>query len=199
MNDWEGMNELEQSAWNQDVPYQATHNEPGRIFFGVARVVSKLLDASGYPDFELPLAGANNSLAVAAWWNRELDGALQPGMYDDQDPAFSYSGPWQILNHASAYDGRYHQQSGAGLASCVFYWCGSAIKVYFKRETGAGRLQVRSDPEYVNIDQAAGTGGGSPLWQQSATLSGLFGGLHFGIIRWHEFGMVNFDALEVIR
>lgn len=193
--DWEAMSEIQQTAWNESAPYQATFSEQGRIFFSVARVVSKLLDASGYPDYELPVADGDNSAAVATWWSRELDGALIEGFYEDGHPDLIYSANWDVVSDGSAHGGSYHQQSGAGLASCTFYWTGTALRVYFNGQSGFGIMQIRTDPEYMNVDLA----GGSHAWQKSVLLSGLYRGLHFGIIRWHEFGLINIDAIEITR
>ncbi len=193
--DWDAMSEGEQTSWNDVAPYQATWNQPGRIFFSVARVVAQLLDASGYPDYELAIADASNSGDVVAWWNRELDGVLIEGMYDDDQSEFVYSENWEVVEHASAYGGSYHQQSGAGLAKCNFYFTGTGFRAFYKRDVGLGILQLRTEDEHLNVDISDA----SPTWQQSSAITGLFQGLHYGIVQWHELGLINLDAIEIIR
>jgi len=193
--DWAALSEDDRDAWNTVAAFQATYNEPGKIFFAVARINAHMFDVTGWPDFEQPIPDGSNAETILAWWNRELDHALQDGMYDDDDVEFTYDSNWHVETDAGAYGGSYHQQTGGGIARMTFYFCGTGVRFFYKNGAGLGTLQIRIDAEFLNHDLSVGI----PGYQRSDVLTGVLPGLHYCIIQWHEFGLINLDAVEVIR
>jgi hypothetical protein len=103
-----------------------------------------------------------------------IAGPAVTGVYDDRDPAVTYSGSWLTNMAQSRYDGTQSYSNVAG-ATASFAFSGTSASYVFARQWNGGYVQVSLDGTVIEtIDEY------SPIeldWQV-ATYSGFSDGMH---------------------
>lgn len=130
---WNTFPQYEQIAWRTVAPYQATYNDPGKVFFCYARALVQILEQFTGLTWKANIWGLGDSAAALTWWNKAVNSELFSGFYDETSSLYTYVGGWQTNGWAVAIGGATKDTNLASGCSVEFYFFGSAISFYFVR------------------------------------------------------------------
>ena len=120
--------------------------------------------------------------------------AVGAGIYDDSNPAWTYSSSWQASSGSGPYNNTLHQSSTIGhYASMRFN--GTQIKLTYLKAPGRGFMDVYIDNVKVTT---LFTNNSSIIWQPAWTSSALSAGVHTVCVQNAGGGWIDLDAIQVI-
>jgi hypothetical protein len=143
--EWETFAEVNQEAWRNAAPYQATFNDVGMIYFGLTRVIARTLFFYSGETWKASSTWAENESALAvAWWAKDLTDAMVKGVYDDASTKIEYSGTWYIRSPWTAYNNATHMTNVLG-ASLMYFFIGLSSSFTYAADPPGGTGELFLD------------------------------------------------------
>lgn len=181
MDSYSQLSAEQKAEWNEAAPYQATFNEPGRLFFGVGAILFYFLGSRYF----VPSPFNSAPGLLLAWWIAELDELgfqvqTQPGsFYDDRDWRWSYTGNYSTWNGSQPIEGTLIQLNSPGSKGRIRVNA-SVIKIAYMENSDCGLFTVYVDGvEKLQVD-----GNGASFEQKVSADILVEGG-------WHEVEVVH--------
>lgn len=194
-SDWEEMSGTYQDEWRTYALYSLTMNDPGKVFFCMARVVAKLLQEFGLWDWVSFIWADSEANAAAAWWTAPIENAAERETVDNEGAYFIF-GDWDIEEDASAYLGSLHVADPNELEQAFTVLCVARKIVYIcKTQDGGGVVTIKADGAIVGtVDQQSGDG--NDHYQVEFERDIGWRGLHYMQFEHTGYGDANIDAIR---
>lgn len=195
-NAWAEFTETQKDNWRLAAPFQATYNDPGRVFYTLSVFLYNLINERTGANWESLYWGANQSAEALDWWELGITGVFSKAKVDDRSAFLNYVGTWLQSGAAFSYLTTLTASNSSPVNSMYFYCKGRFITFYYAKGAGYGDLSVSCDGvSFGSISQTYN--GGGELWQQEQTIDLLYNGLHY-VKAWGSSGSgVNIDAMKV--
>ncbi|SRR6266498_2266872 len=187
---WNTFTEEQQAAWNDAAPYQATFNEPGRVWWWVIFGMQK----DFVWQFDIPIFEDVAPDAPVDWWNRNLDGVQGAGMLDDIVDIGATSGTWDLVSDSNAHGGSYRKVPGSTSGAFGIYFYGRRASFIHMQGPDQGEVVLVWDMGNIVHKVLYNA---SVEWQQEFNTGSLPLGLHFVQVEKIGFSDVNIDAVEI--
>jgi hypothetical protein len=173
-----GMIPAPQTAGNLET-MTVTGLTPGVTYYFTVRAS----DDSGYTNL------SNSASAMASMGSYTY---MPAGWYEDNDPAWYYTGIWNIGSYFQASGGQQHNTTLSG-SSATFFFNGTGFTLYFQKKNGLGALKV-----YIDGVQVGTIGQQNNLiqWQQSWSWAGLALADH--VVQFVAAGSATLDAIDIM-
>lgn len=148
--EFDSMTSLQKQAWRDAAPYQATFNDPGRVFYALARTIWNWDDARGGHLFEQENPWGGSASSIAAWWTAPLEaygwtvGDPDGDYYDDRLIQWEYTGAWTAVDDAQALSGTLMKTTEAG-ASAKINVISKRFRWMYKPLPGGANVEIRLD------------------------------------------------------
>jgi hypothetical protein len=119
-----------------------------------------------------------------------------PGMYDDTDPAWSYSGDWSTWSGSGPYNNTMHYTNATNATATFTFQAPAQFVLYFQASSNRSNILISVDggaPVLVNAYSA------TDLWQQTYT-SGMYSDTNSHTVTISTPGNGNYidvDAIEI--
>ncbi len=147
---WNETSQSAQDLWRADAPFQATFNDPGKVFFQLAILLWHWDEENYGHRYYQPDPYQDPADDMAWWWTAALsDFGWQEAKpigktIDDRDLSLGYSGSWQIWDVVGALNGTVKQ--GLTNGSFVqltdqFTW----VRFVYSKNTDGGNFKVTVD------------------------------------------------------
>lgn len=193
--DWADGSEAQRDAWRAAAPYQATFNDPGQMFFYLARA---LLD-NVYAFSGEYWSGASWSMAQSAdcatWWGKTLAGILTEGKTQETGSYVEYTGDTEVRAFGSADGGNVMSVWGDGTQKVRVLWVGRSGTLRMVKADDYHTVDVFLDGALVGTYDLLQWVGDAAVF---VSLSTTVRGLHYLELKPHPGNVVfNFDSLEV--
>src|SRR5579864_9250921 len=120
-----------------------------------------------------------------------------PGLYDDTDPQFAYSGVWTSGNtYPNAFQHTLHYSSDPK-ARARFYFHGTGFTLYRVTADSGGLMQIDLDGnQYQSVNNYAA----ATSWEVPLTINGLPDGVHLvEFINTSAKFIITIDALRILE
>lgn len=175
---WNDAGLSNQNAWREAAPYQATFNDPSKIFYCYLRVLVQVLALYSGMAWESELWDVTQSADALSWWNQDLSGAFGRETVEEDDAGITYVGTWGRDDGApngGLHGGYYMVGGGASVNSAEFYFYGRFFKLGYSLNSNFSTVAITFDG---GIDQSLNQYGASWLAQQTTEFDLGFRSLH---------------------
>lgn len=146
-----------QDDWREAAPYQATFNDPGRIFFAMADMLYRWDDDRGGHRFYQPDPAGDEAVDCVAWWISELGDygwQIAPALGEyilSQDLRWVYVGTWSLVG------GKMESSTPGDYAEIIVV--NSTVQFLFLGGTDGANLEIKMNGSQIGF---ANTNVGSP-------------------------------------
>ncbi len=121
--------------------------------------------------------------------------AVPAGIYDDTDPAWTYTGSWTPVTTTGPYNGTDHYTNSTA-SSASFTFIGTSFNFKYVTASNRGNIEVWVDGVKVDTINAYSS---ALTWQVTYTKSGLAGGVHTVVFKHGGPGgyFIDIDSIEI--
>lgn len=149
VDEWEGFTSVNQDAWRAAAPFQATHNDPGQIFFGMARVLARSMLHYVGVGYRTSIWTQAQHASAVEWWTHAVGGyAQEQGTSLENSSYLSKIGAWSVLVDPSPPNWNYLRTTAAG-AKLGLYCYGRQVTYKYKLLGDYGMVSLKCDSTHL--------------------------------------------------
>lgn len=161
-DEFDGFDDVTQQNWRDLAPFAVTYNDPGRIFFALAKMLYMWGEHSGNNFYKMDNPTDWGADETAGWWTADIDqygwqvGGVPLKWIHDLDIQFDYFGSWSSVADGSANDDYLKQTSTPGDYVQIQVNAKQFQMGYVRHPSGAN-VEVKVDSSVVGLVNTNGT------------------------------------------
>ena len=189
---WDEGNDVQRENWRQMAPFQATYNDPGKVYYCLARAMMQYVNNYTGLVWKGDIWDMSQDQEASEWWALVAKDELQKQLIGDEHASVEYVGNWTQYFDGAASGGKYHHATNDVANRCRVFYYGRNVQLYYFRSVNYYTADVYIDGLLVgSVDQhVGGTGTYYQLFENS------YRGLHVIEVRCRVNGAVNVDGFE---
>jgi hypothetical protein len=193
---WEAFSAEQKEAWREFAPYQATYNDPGKIFCALSLSIYLLfLEYSGH-DWGAESWVGGQAEECLGWWMKDLTGVIRGQKVDGDNPPIDGSPHFGAGPRVGWYNDTLFSWLPASEIWFGFYCYGRIITVSYSQHQYFGNYPIYADGKQVGTLNQYKAGQGTDLLAAQEFNLG-YRGLHYVKVIGSGNTGISLDAVEV--